>query len=71
MRRATTASGGWNRLDETGLKEDGKIDRSFFRDGLHPNEEGYRKLVEKLAPYLLKPVASAMKPAEPGRRVKR
>ncbi|WP_420150024.1 SGNH/GDSL hydrolase family protein [Spirosoma sp.] len=37
------------------LKPDGKIDESFFSDGLHPNAEGYRKLADKLLPYL-KPV---------------
>jgi lysophospholipase L1-like esterase len=42
------------------LKEDGKIDESFFTDGLHPNAEGYQKLVGKLAPFL-KPVEQSNK----------
>lgn len=36
------------------LKPDSKIDESFFTDGLHPNAEGYRRLAEKLQPYLVK-----------------
>lgn len=36
------------------LKENGEIDESLFRDGLHPNEEGYNKLAPKLAKYLMK-----------------
>ncbi|MDX2248658.1 MAG: SGNH/GDSL hydrolase family protein [Bacteroidia bacterium] len=34
------------------LKDNGKLDESLFYDGLHPNKEGYRKLAEKLTPYL-------------------
>ncbi|GAB3968675.1 SGNH/GDSL hydrolase family protein [Spirosoma terrae] len=34
------------------LKGDGKIDESFFTDGLHPNAEGYQKLANQLAPFL-------------------
>lgn len=34
------------------LKPDGKIDESFFSDGLHPNAEGYRLLATKLVPSL-------------------
>ncbi|GAB3021826.1 SGNH/GDSL hydrolase family protein [Spirosoma pulveris] len=36
------------------LQPDGKIDESFFSDGLHPNAEGYRRLVGELKPYLKK-----------------
>lgn len=32
----------------------GKIDESLFTDGLHPNENGYRKLSEVLKQYLVK-----------------
>jgi lysophospholipase L1-like esterase len=31
------------------LLPDNKIDESMFTDGLHPNGEGYRKIVERLA----------------------
>jgi lysophospholipase L1-like esterase len=34
------------------LKKDKTIDDSLFSDGLHPNEEGYRKLGKALAGYL-------------------
>ncbi|GAB3960835.1 SGNH/GDSL hydrolase family protein [Spirosoma harenae] len=34
------------------LKPEGKIDESFFSDGLHPNADGYRRFVAKLQPYL-------------------
>jgi lysophospholipase L1-like esterase len=34
------------------LDAGGKIDESLFSDGLHPNAEGYRKLADKLRPYL-------------------
>ena len=34
------------------LKDNGEIDESLFRDGLHPNEEGYRKLALELVNYL-------------------
>jgi lysophospholipase L1-like esterase len=34
------------------LKSDGKIDETLFTDGLHPNAEGYRKLVQVMMPYL-------------------
>jgi lysophospholipase L1-like esterase len=34
------------------LKPDGIIDEALFTDGLHPNAEGYQKLISKLAPYL-------------------
>jgi lysophospholipase L1-like esterase len=30
----------------------GKIDESLFRDGLHPNEKGYARIVEVLKPLL-------------------
>ncbi|SOD92937.1 SGNH/GDSL hydrolase family protein [Spirosoma fluviale] len=36
------------------LQPDGKIDESLFSDGLHPNAEGYRRLVGALKPYLKK-----------------
>ncbi len=34
------------------VKPDGKVDESLFTDGLHPNAEGYRRLVATLQPYL-------------------
>jgi lysophospholipase L1-like esterase len=34
------------------LNSEGKIQESLFSDGLHPNEEGYGKLAERLRPYL-------------------
>ncbi|GAB3775760.1 SGNH/GDSL hydrolase family protein [Spirosoma horti] len=34
------------------LQPNGKIDESLFSDGLHPNAEGYRKLVGALKPYI-------------------
>ncbi|MCX6218470.1 SGNH/GDSL hydrolase family protein [Spirosoma sp.] len=34
------------------LQPDGKIDESLFSDGLHPNPEGYRRLVGALKPFL-------------------
>jgi lysophospholipase L1-like esterase len=34
------------------LNMEGNIDESLFTDGLHPNAEGYKKLAEKLKPYL-------------------
>lgn len=42
------------------LKDDGKIDEALFTDGLHPNGEGYQKLVAKLSPYL-KPIEQSHK----------
>lgn len=36
------------------LKEDGKINESFFLDGLHPNSEGYNKLAPGIRNQLLK-----------------
>ena len=36
------------------MDNSGKIDESFFTDGLHPNGNGYRKLSEGLNPYLVK-----------------
>lgn len=45
------------------LQPDGKIDESFFSDGLHPNAEGYRQLATKLMPYL--------KAVEPGTKRKK
>lgn len=36
------------------LQPDGKIDESLFSDGLHPNPEGYRRLVGALKPFLKK-----------------
>jgi lysophospholipase L1-like esterase len=35
------------------VKDSGKINESFFTDGLHPNSEGYRKLSEALKPFLV------------------
>ncbi|HEY6978578.1 MAG TPA: SGNH/GDSL hydrolase family protein [Chitinophagaceae bacterium] len=34
------------------LKNDHKIDESLFSDGLHPNEQGYRKLGEFISRYI-------------------
>lgn len=34
------------------LKNDGRIDHSLFRDGLHPSPKGYRKLLTALQPLL-------------------
>ena len=34
------------------LKADGNVEESLFTDGLHPNPEGYRRLVAVLKPYL-------------------
>jgi lysophospholipase L1-like esterase len=34
------------------LKKDGKINESFFSDGLHPNGAGYRKVGQLIRPYL-------------------
>lgn len=48
------------------LKPDGKIDETLFGDGLHPNAEGYRRLAEKLQPYLKK----APEPAPVSKRKK-
>ena len=31
------------------LQEDGKINESLFSDGLHPNEEGYKRIVDEIA----------------------
>ncbi|MFD2934263.1 SGNH/GDSL hydrolase family protein [Spirosoma flavum] len=42
------------------LNADGKINESFFGDGLHPNAEGYQKLLSKLTPYL-KPIEQSQK----------
>lgn len=36
------------------LGDDGKIDESLFRDGLHPNEKGYTKLAPLIRAQLLK-----------------
>ena len=33
-------------------KADGKLDESLFRDGLHPNEEGYRRIAEVYRKYI-------------------
>jgi len=40
------------------LNEHGKINETLFTDGLHPNAEGYRKLAQRITPYL-KPVEKA------------
>ncbi|MEJ0104023.1 MAG: GDSL-type esterase/lipase family protein [Bacteroidota bacterium] len=34
------------------LNPSGKIEESFFSDGLHPNEKGYNKLAPVIAGYL-------------------
>lgn len=33
---------------ESLLNAQGKIDESLFRDGLHPNEKGYERIVKKV-----------------------
>lgn len=33
-------------------KADGKLDESLSRDGLHPNEEGYRRIAEVYRKYI-------------------
>ncbi len=33
-------------------KADGTLDKSLFRDGLHPNEEGYRRIAEVYRKYI-------------------
>ncbi|OZI07858.1 acetylhydrolase [Siphonobacter sp. BAB-5385] len=35
------------------LQQDGKINEAWFTDGLHPNEQGYERLAEKLEPFLV------------------
>lgn len=35
------------------LQPNGKIDESFFTDGLHPNASGYSRLAEVIKPYLV------------------
>ncbi|MEP7110929.1 MAG: SGNH/GDSL hydrolase family protein [Ferruginibacter sp.] len=43
------------------LKKEGKINESFFSDGLHPNAEGYQKLALRLKPYLKTPGQNELK----------
>lgn len=47
---AMVLSEGYNYLDvgHRLLRKDGKIDESLFLDGLHPNEEGYFKIVNDI-----------------------
>ena len=43
---------GWYTFKNPGtklLQEDGKINESLFSDGLHPNEEGYKQIVDEIA----------------------
>ena len=43
---------GWYTFKNPGtklLQEDGKINESLFSDGLHPNEEGYKRIVDEIA----------------------
>ena len=46
------AEPGWYTFKNPGtklLQEDGKINESLFSDGLHPNEEGYKRIVDEIA----------------------
>ncbi len=46
------AETGWYTFKNPGtklLQEDGKINESLFSDGLHPNEEGYKRIVDEIA----------------------
>ena len=45
------AETGWYTFKNPGtklLQEDGKINESLFSDGLHPNEEGYKQIVDEI-----------------------
>jgi len=44
------------------LKEDGKIDESLFRDGLHPNAKGYEKLGPQINKYLMRKLEKLKSP---------
>jgi lysophospholipase L1-like esterase len=41
-------------VSEVLLNENGKINESFFSDGLHPNKEGYQRLAPEIRKYLVK-----------------
>jgi lysophospholipase L1-like esterase len=40
-------------VGEVLLLKDGTIDETFFRDGLHPNKEGYDKIAPLIHAYLI------------------
>ena len=52
LRIRQIAETGWYTFKNPGtklLQEDGKINESLFSDGLHPNEEGYKRIVDEIA----------------------
>ena len=52
LRIRQMAETGWYTFKNPGtklLQEDGKINESLFSDGLHPNEEGYKQIVDEIA----------------------
>ena len=52
LRIRQMAETGWYTFKNPGtklLQEDGKINESLFSDGLHPNEEGYKRIVDEIA----------------------
>ena len=52
LRIRQIAETGWYTFKNPGtklLQEDGKINESLFSDGLHPNEEGYKQIVDEIA----------------------
>ena len=53
LRIRQIAETGWYTFKNPGtklLQEDGKINESLFSDGLHPNEEGYKRIVDEDRP---------------------
>lgn len=39
-------------LSEVLTGKDGKINEKLFSDGLHPNRDGYKRIADKLKPYV-------------------